>query len=418
MNIESTSFDNFINNFFYPLLSGLLIALIVFVIKQFKKIKIWYKKLRYKFFPLDAKIVFSLEYKEGLKTESYFAELKKQFNSLNERTGIFKNDKIVDISGIYNITNIKDAEEFLLSKNVDMLIWGRFSTDDLKINGELINIPEFNFQYKYLNDKDNRIGKFVNLDVSSRMKLQKFNPIKDKNSLTDIQILSKSVFDSASYILAITLKLYGRTKESTDYLERLFNNISDPNNRFKNSLIPHLMNNYEILIGSFVSKINPNVKEGMKYCESYCRIDHSSVWVLCNLAYCKYSLGFISEADAIIEKAYLIDPTYPSCQLNLAFKMIREKNYKRAFKLYDKFFNKNLEWLDQINFSHMEVIDFFEQEFAKLRDPALLYGSAILNYIFGDKETAKEDFVRFLKLADTVKMKEMVRKAKTLVNKC
>jgi len=384
------------------LITGIIILIISQIMKKFKILKIYLLKIRYKFFPINANIVFSMEYKENFKTETYFKELKRQFETLTQKTGIFKLLKIKDVSGIYKISSQKEAAIFITKKKVNLLIWGRFSTDELKKDGEIINIPTFNFQYRYISDKDNSIEPLLTSDIKSRIQIKAFKEILDKSSFDDLQILSKSVFDTSIYIIAVTLKISGFIKESTDYFENLYKSIYDNKDAFKLSLLPHLKNNYEVLMILLFDKTNPDIEIGIKYTEKYLKLVPDDYLVMSNLAFCKYQLGKTSEAYIYIKKAYEINPNFQLCQINM------------AFKIYDKFFSLK----SDLKFSPMEVIVFLEHEYSKDSDSSLLYGSGVINYNFGDKKIAKKDFQRFLEVADNVGMKEMVRKAKILIPKC
>ena len=54
-----------------------------------------------------------------------------------------------------------------------------------------------------------------------------------------------------------------------------------------------------------------------------------------------------------------------------------------------------------ISFNVTEVVEFLDEQYKELKDPAFLFASGFLNCNYGDMEFGQKDFNHFLKKANT-----------------
>jgi len=103
-------------------------------------------------------------------------------------------------------------------------------------------------------------------------------------------------------------------------------------------------------------------------------------------------------------------PKNSSTEIDVAFIRILQGNYSNAYKHYE-----NLIKMKDIQFNPFEVIEFLYNEYENSKEPALLYGSGILSFYWGDKELGKKDLKIFLKKSNDVKYKKLRIKARKLI---
>ncbi|MDP2649304.1 MAG: hypothetical protein Q8P10_00515, partial [bacterium] len=320
---------------------------------------------------------------------------------------------VKDFSDIYLFSSQKEAEAYRQKKKLDLIIWGSFSADGLKIDGEKINKVILNFTYscpRYLQDKENQLGKAIVLDISHKLAIKNYWKIVDNNSLRDIQIVSNNLNDISFYIIGLTLKFYGRIKDSVEIFEKLYANLMARNDSFSNLIVPHLLDCYWLFVRDIILTRNNYIK-GRYFCEKILKLDEKNHFALANLAHFLYILNEKDRSEKIVEKLLEFYPRDPITEVDVAFIRIMQKNYKNAFNHYNR-----LTQMQAISFNPQDTIEFLGQEYQKSKEPALLYGSAILSYYWGDKLLAKEDFIYFLKKANENSYKEMYRKAKNLLD--
>lgn len=70
-----------------------------------------------------------------------------------------------------------------------------------------------------------------------------------------------------------------------------------------------------------------------------------------------------------------------------------------------------------VNFNPQEVVEFLNDQYDLYKEPAFLYGSGIISYYFGDQIIGKEDFKKFISIANEDMYKSMYRKAKKLLKR-
>ena len=268
----------------------------------------------------------------------------------------------------------------------------------------------FTYSYpKYINDKENKLGKLVILDIGSRLAVKNYWQIIENNSLEDINIVSNNLFDISLYIVGLTLKLYGRLGESKEIFEKLYKKLEVSSDNFKDLVRPHLFDCYIIFINEIIAT-KRNYTEGIIFCENILKIEENNYFALTNLAVFCYKVGDSNKCEKAVELLLGYYPKEPHTEVDVAFIRIIQGRYKNAYKHYSR-----LVKMGKITFNFQEVIEFLSNEYEKIKEPALLYGAGVISYFWGDKILAKQDLDNFLKQASETNYKEMYRNANKLV---
>ncbi len=400
--------------FLETLLIGIITLLIggmgkVFIYDNKKEIWIWIKKQKLKIFPVNFNIAFSLDFEEGLNSGQYFQQIKNNFQKIIDDAGLSENIKVIDFSDIQKFTIKKEAEKFRSKKNIDLIIWGNFSKDGLKEKNEAVSEMHLNFTYGHPNDKDGKIGAMILLDISSKFALKEYWKIFESNSLNDVNIISNNIFALSMYTVALTLKIYGKIDKSIDLFEKLLNLLLSSKDDFSKHVIFHLMNCYYlVVVDEGVGR--KNFRKGIDFCLKMLKFENNNLFALANVATFQYKLGEKEDAEKNVELMLELYPKNSSTEIDVAFIRILQGNYSNAYKHYE-----NLIKMKDIQFNPFEVIEFLYNEYENSKEPALLYGSGILSFYWGDKELGKKDLKIFLKKSNDVKYKKLRIKARKLI---
>ncbi len=365
---------------------------------------LWIKKQKLKFFPVNFNIAFSIEFEEGLNSGGYFKEIKKNFNKIIDNFSLSENIKIKDLSTIKKFENRKEAERFVKNKNIDLLIWGDFSNDTLKKKNKKVSNIDFKFTYRYPDDKKGKIGKMIALDINSKLAQKQYWKILESNSIEDVRVITGNLFDLSLYVVALTLKLYGRIGESSIIFEKLSIKLKDKNDNFSNSVIKHLINCYALFIIEAIYK--KNFGKGIKFCKKIMKFQGNNLFALANLATLQYKIGETKESEKNVNLMLKLYPGNSLTEVDVAFIRILQKRYNSAFKHYERLIKSG-----DVSFKITEIIEFLDNEYENTKEPALLYGSGILSYYWGDKKIGKDDLRLFVKKIDNEIYKKMRRKA-------
>ncbi|PIZ95413.1 MAG: hypothetical protein COX80_04395 [Candidatus Magasanikbacteria bacterium CG_4_10_14_0_2_um_filter_33_14] len=380
------------------------------IYKNRQKIYNWFKKQRLIFFPVNFNIAFSLNFQEGINSGNYFKQIKKNIFNTIDNLNLQKQIKIRDFSDIKKFNNRNEAETFRNKKDIDLIIWGDFTNDFLKIDGENINEINLKFTYGHPDNETGSIGKMIKVDLSSKLAEKNYWKILENNSLKDIKIISDNIFDISTYILALILKISGRIEDSLKLFEVLHTNLCERNDIFQKNILPHLYDCYSLLIieqGIY----NKKFEKGVELCLKILKIKENDFFALSNLATFKCKLNKNEEAEILVKKLQEIYPGDPVTEVAIAYFNILQKSYTSAFKHY-----RNITNFKAINFNQ-DVIEFLGEEYEKTKEPALLYGSGIISYYFWDKKLAKDNLKKFIKKANINIYKPMYREAKRILKK-
>jgi tetratricopeptide (TPR) repeat protein len=393
-----------------PLLIILVLGWIAHVVWHNRKtICLWLKKQKFLLLPINFNIALSFDFKEGLNSGNYFDQIKKDLNKIINDSGLGGRVIIKDFSDIKRFSNKEQAESFRNKKNIDLIIWGEFTNDALKIDGQNVNKIDLHFTYSYPDNEERTVGKMLFLDVSTKLAQKNYWKIVEGNSLADVKVVSNNIFDISTYILARTLELYGRLNISLNLYEELYNSLLVRKDEFSKEILPHLCRCYEILVVEKGIK-SKDFSSAIDLCEKILKIKPRDFFAISNLAVFQYKAGNHEASEKMVNKLQTLYPNNPITEADAAYFRILQKKYSSAYKHYSR-----LVGFDSINFPPQEVIEFLDTAYEKFKEPALLYGIGVISDRFWDKKLAKDVLNDFLQKADKIKYKLMRQEAKRIL---
>jgi tetratricopeptide (TPR) repeat protein len=361
-----------------------------------------------KLFPCNFNVALSLDFQEGLNSGHYFNEIKKNIMKLIDYAGLRKHIHLKDVSTIKKINNKKEAETFALDKMINMIIWGGFSSNHLKIKGEQVSRITLHFTYCHLDTPEQQIKIELSKDISTKFSKKNYWQIVESDSMRDVEIVSNNIFDISTYILAVILFISGRVKPSKDLFEQLYQTLDTRNDSFKEDIIPHLIKCYDIFLIEYY--YSAQYTHGKKIAEKILVIDNRNIIGLSNLALFQWKLGEKDDAEKTIFLLVNHHPQNPITHLDLAFIRIMQKKYSNAYKHYKKMIHRSPV------FNSQQVVDFLINEYEMSSEPSLLYSVGLVSFYFGDRDLGKEYFKLFLDTGDENIYKPMYRDASKLLS--
>ncbi len=373
-------------------------------------IKNWFVRRRLQFLPINFNVMLSINSEHGLNTGIYFNEIKKHLNRLLDESSLSTFIKIKDYSQAKKFENKKEVETFRKSKDIDLIIWGDFSHDSLKQGGKPLSVLNLNFTYGHPETREKRIGKMINLDLSSKFAKKNYWQIVDENSYQDIKVVSNNLFDMCVYILALTLKLYGQIEKSLVLFEILFSSLEERKDNFKDLLIPHLSNLYSIKIVDAIW-YKKKRSQGLEVCKKMLSLQPNNFFALSNLSLFEYLAGDMASASENVKLLKRLYPNKAVTHFDVAFFKILNKDYKGAYEEYRKLMNPDYAG----QFNPQQVVEFLYIEYTKNKEPAFLYACGFISYYFGDRTISKQDLTKFIRLSDRIIYKYMTAKAERLL---
>ncbi len=395
--------ENFIPIALLAILSG--ICWLLFFYR--KDILTWFKKVRLILLPINFNIALSLDFKEGLNSGNYFNEIKKKLEQIIDENKINKFIILKDFSDVKKFHNTTEAEQFRTKKNIDLIIWGGFSGDSIKKDGQTITDVTLNFTYGHPDNKQRVIGSALHAEFNTKFAKKNYWKIIENNSYEDLKIITNNVFDISMYILATVLLLYGKVGKSINLLESLYTSLNNRKDKFAEDIVPRLCDAYQIIIIELAIK-RKNYNLGKEICEKILKIKSDDFFALSNLTTFQYWTGEFEKSEKNIDLLLKVYPKNPLTELNVAYTRLMQKNYSNAYKHYQNLLQFNI---TQLNFNPSSVLEFLGYEYEKRKEPAILYASGIISANFGDKDLAKKDLELFLKEAPYERYDKMYRDA-------
>jgi tetratricopeptide (TPR) repeat protein len=393
-------------------ITEMLVALVIGIPTYLNRKKIYrfIKRQKINFFPINFQIVFAIEFDEGLNSGNYFNKIKRDFIKKIYNSGLSSQIKIVDISDVYIFKCKEDAELFRQEKEIDLVIWGDFTYDNLKIDNSVVNKVNLNFTFRLPYNQSNEIKSLLAKDLQSKFAQRAYWQIFESNSLKDIEIVTNNIFNISTYILAVTLEIFGELEKSTILLENLYNDLKRKNDLLWKELIPNLLNCYAILSiehGSY----RKNYPLGINYCKKSLQLDADNFAANSNMALYQYRSGKKEIARQYVEKLKKLNPNSDITLLDVSFFRILEKDYHGFLNGYKKLKRK----YRKVSFNIPEVVEFLEEQYEALKEPAILFAFGFLNCEYGDIEVGKDDLKRFLIYADSRVHIELIKETKRLL---
>lgn len=364
------------------------------------------KKLWYSHFPGRLNIALAIKSQEGLNSGLYYQEIKQGLLTAIEQLGLARQLRVKDFSGILDFSSQHDAEEYGRKKNIDLVISGSFTGDGLKSNDKPLNELQLRFTYTHPEDNKRRVGRMLSLDIGTKMAQKNYWHIFESSSYDDVKIVTKNLLDMSLYILALTLKVQGRIRQSVLVFERLHDSLVVNSDPFQANLIPHLINCYQLL--STEAYFASRFPESKQYAEKLLALDEANRDALANLAICQQKMGDAPGASTTVSKLQRLYPSSPIAMVDVAFIRVLEGKYADAYELYKRLIKLPANKLD---YNPVEVMTFLDENFQISQEPALRYASAITALChLQDSVIAKRDFTEFIGLANGKKgYKKMVQ---------
>jgi len=391
---------------------GITTAILEFVKKESKGIFEWVRKQEINILPLNFNVVLSIGYEKNSQSETYYKQLKKEFTNLINSSPKFEHHLVFkDISSEKLFANKQIAEKFRREKELDLIIWGNFSEDGLRDEGKLSNKIELNFTFGHPENEKKEIGEMVKLDIGSRFYVYNNWKINEETSLKDIELISSNMFDISIYIIALTYKLWGRLAESIELFEEIYKRLQKKNSNIGNQIIPHLINCYEQFSLYAIFK-KQDFKIATQLFQKVLILQPKNFFALVNLAKVKYELGLVEESYSITKQLLEFYPRNPSVELDVAFHKILKKEYKGAFKHYNRLIAVGREGLD---FNPVDVVAFLDKQYQQLKEPALLYAIGIISHSYLEDDISKQSLKQFIAQFKEYSCKEMYRNAQKIL---
>lgn len=382
--------------------TGIILKLFSVIIKKTKQIRV-------KIIPANYNFAISLEFDNNLNSGTYFQEIKQNIITKLDELQISNQIKLNDISETLQFKNKDDAEKFLIKKNLDLIVWGNFSKDNLKINNQNINQIRLHFTYQLPKNKLEQ----ATFDFSSKLAQKNYWQIFEQNSFSDIKIVSNNLCDLSLYIIAITLMLSGKVEKSKNILEPLYIDLTKRKDIFFEQVKDPLIFIYFILSYNLIIS-HKNYDKAAEYCQKILNIQPNHFTGITNLALCQTKLGQIEKARENVELLQKYYPYNPLTEVDVAFIYIIGEKYKKAYQHYEKLIKFKL---DKLNFNPIETIDFLSEYSEQNKEPAILYAIGIISFYFGDKDLSKIELENFIKKANKNLYKEMYYRAQKILKR-
>jgi tetratricopeptide (TPR) repeat protein len=374
----------------------------------FQRLGFWFKKAYLKAGPINFNVLLSISYEPGTITETYYKEVSKNLKHFLSNAGLSDQLTINDLSGTVKFETKEKAELLRQTKNIDLIVWGEFTNNQLKKNGKNLSELKLSFTYGHPDDPTKRMRSMIDLELKSRFAVKNYWSIFEENSFDDIKLVSENAAYMSVYIIALTLKLFGRIEKSLTLFQHLYDELLKKGDPFSNYLKPHLINCYDLIIFDSLWNKKKYIK-GKECCNKFLELVPNNYHALSSLALLEYKLGYTEEARQIVANLNKSHPDKPVTLLDNAFFYILQRKYKKAYECYRKVIKiKNA----QSGFNSELLLEFFGEEYDSSNEPALLYASGIVAYYFsGNTGLSEIDLKKFLSLADVDKYKYMINHA-------
>lgn len=374
----------------------LISGLFTLIYKKWDKIYNYLERKRIEWFPLQQTITFSIKHNEKLNSGIYYEEIKKVFLNNLKKYKLEKSISHKDFSDIFLFNDTKQAQEFRNKKNLDLILWGEFSNDHLKRNGELESEIKLNFTYGYRYDVNNKVK--IEQDIQRRVneigKIKNHWKIREDDSLEDVGKVADGMFTIALFTLGLSLTNQLRFEEAEIIFDKLSTYLNDRNDPMVSRLKEYLVTCNRFLLRIILSEKNIGWRQANKISKKIIEILPEDKFGLISVAISYYKIGDLDNSEVVTSKLIKAYPRSGAARINLAFMHILKGNYDRALRNYNRLFNNS-----EIDFETLEVVDFLNREFERTKEPALRYASGVITLkLNGDRSLAIRDLKEFISL--------------------
>lgn len=369
------------------------------------------KRFWYRHFPGDLNIALSIQ-SSGTQSQTYCDEVKQRMINAISQFGLNGVIHVKDISNAVTFSEQVQAQNFGIAHAIDLIIWGKVSGDGLETQGIQANDFLLNFTFTHPENHKSQIGKMILTDVNSKLAQKNYWTVIKQDSLRDVRIIASNLTAIALYILGVTLKVQGRLVKAIEVFERLHAQLDSTNDAFQIHARVHLINCYHIAATDLY--FSKKYKEAVEISRKVVALDEKNLSAIANTAISLFRDGDTDGAKLMAKKLLEYYPSQPLARVDFAFFCILEKRFTKADQLY-----KQLSKIDteKLGYNPVEVVDFLEENFKTLHEPALRYASGMTAfYHLQDKKLAEQDLRDFIHLVrDQRQYKKMVTTAKRVL---
>lgn len=365
--------------------------------KHRKQISKCIKKLLTNNLPQNQTITFSIKRNEELNSGAYYDEIKRVYLFNLERYGLSEKISHKDFSDIFLFKDKNEAENYRNEKDLDLILWGEFSNDQLMRQGVKESEFTLNVTYGFNHHETNK--EVVSSDITAR--IEKIIAIKNKwkirntESLEDVKDVADSLFTLSLFTLGLTLANRGRILDAAYIFEKLFIYLRDKNDTTLSLLKPYIKDCNLFLLAFEVKRKNIDWSVVCKLSSNILVVEPLDLNALVSSALSLYKLNRLAESELAVQKLIATYPRSGAARVNFAFMHVLKKNYDNALRQYKKVFSES-----NIDFATVEIIDFLNTEYEKTKEPALRFASGAISYYLNqDKNLAVKDLNEFLEIA-------------------
>jgi tetratricopeptide (TPR) repeat protein len=383
---------------------------------------VWYKRRLFKnyfekkiihWFPQTQKITFSIKHNQELNSGIYYDEIKRVFAKNLEDYELSKAISHRDYSEIFLFGNIGEAIKFREKKNLDLVLWGGFSNDHLKIDGVHESEITLNFTYGFKHRKTNKdqIEKAINNRISQILAIKNHWKISEKNSLNDVGRVADTMFTTTVFTLGLTLTNQHRFNEALNIFNKLLKYLENRDDETSIRLNEYLVTCNEQLLAEVMKYKKADWHQANQIAGKILEASPNNLMGLIISAISYYKIGERDKSKNVTSKLMQAHPRSGSARINYAFLHILDGKYEHALRHYKKVIKGS-----RIDFGVVSTIDIVNQEYDLINEPALRFTTGFLNFYFdGDKVIARKDLEEFLELGTEEKYGAMYNEAKNML---
>ncbi len=376
-------------------------------------IYLYIQRIKIEKLPSNQTVTFSIKHNEDLNSGAYYDAIKKVFLGNIEKYDLSKNVTHKDFSDVFLFKNKEEAENFRNSKDLDLILWGEFTDDRLMRNGVQESEFTLNVTYGFYHNENNKEA--VSSDILARINkivaLKNKWKIRNTESLDDVKDVADSMFTLSLFTLGLSLANQGKISDAVYIFEKIFKYLHDKNDITLNLLRPYIKEGNFFLLVSESRKKNIDWSIICKLANNILLVDQLDLNAMIMASASLYKLGRFQESESIVQRMIQAYPRSGAARASFAFIYILKGGYDNALKHYKKLF------LDSnVDFATVEIIDFLNIEYKRIKEPALRFASgAISYYLNNDYDLAAKDLKEFLDNADEASYGSMYKEAKKIL---
>jgi hypothetical protein len=349
------------------------------------------------------KIAFSLEVPGN---DPLLDELKKEFYFQIDSLNLKREVRVIDLPSDKRFQTTVEAEKYSKSKHINLLVWGHMKKGQLE--GQEVAESRLKFTYIYPTLSKKNIEELLRSDVKLAVVDRNWR-IAVRNSIVDIDTVSRNVMEISLFIVGLCLLLWRDTERCVDVFEELHSCLQQGPPLSDKRRVTFLKRFDQIFIEALDLRTmylfqGGKMQECKKCLERMLEINYAIPGAHINLAKLCYLEGNMGDARYHTNQADRLVPNNQLSLLNKAFFAILDKKFEKANDLYNKLIAP-VDWSMSCN--TLEVALFLEEEWKKHKDNVgFLFAAGFVNYHFADKRRGKLQLKNFIKRIDKQKVRK------------